>query len=357
MSKDKGAAFHLEGRILADGWVVDELVPLPPDHTGSAFSVGYKVHDGKGKKGFLKAFDLADALDAPDMTVELQRLTTLYNAERDLLRWCRGKGLSRIISPLADGEVVIEGFSLPRVPYVILEAADDDVRGAVSKGDPADQISRLRLAHHAAVAVSQLHWNGMNHRDIKPSNMVVWTGDVSKAGGTRYEGKLSDLGSAYVPGRPSPHDEHSIAGDLSYAAPEQLYHCPLRLSEARHRDAIDVFMLGNLIVYLMTGVTYNQLFYRALDDTQHWRNWGGDYEDVLPGLVDAHGLALTQFEEVLLPCLRAVRGIVDTLCHPDPYRRGDDVARRRRQNPYNLARFVTRLNLIAERAFLTGQAG
>ena len=105
--------------------------------------------------------------------------------------------------------------------------------------------------------------------------MVVWTDslDRSASGTSLYEGKLADLGCAHVPGRPSPHDSNPIAGALFYAAPEQLYECEKSRADRRNLQAADLFMLGNLIVFLMTGVTYNELFYRELDDSQHWKNW------------------------------------------------------------------------------------
>jgi hypothetical protein len=167
---------------------------------------------------------------------------------------------------------------------------------------------------------------------------------------------MSDLGCAHIPGRPSPHDDDPIAGDSFYASPEQLYRCPERLSDRRHRQAADMFMLGNLIVYLMTGVTFNELLYKELDDTQHWSNWDAGYDDVLPGLVDAHGRALARFEVHLLADLQPLREVIDHLCHPDPIQRGDAIARRRQHNPFNLERFVTRLNLIGERAAASARA-
>jgi len=187
--------------------------------------------------------------------------------------------------------------------------------------------------------------------------MVVWNQTASSTSkGPHYEGKLTDLGCAHVPGRPSPHDENLIAGSIFYAAPEQLYGAPVRISDRWHRQACDIFMLGNLVVYLMTGVTYNELLYHELDDTQHWKNWGGSFDDVLPALIDSHGRALARFESHLLNTLEPVRDVVDHLCHPDPRQRGDAISRRRNQNPFNLERFVTRLNLIGERALRSPRA-
>jgi hypothetical protein len=46
--------------------------------------------------------------------------------------------------------------------------------------------------------------------------------------------------------------------------------------------------------------------------------------------------------------------LLDELCHPDPNRRGDPVARRLGHDPYSLGRYVTRLNLLYRRACIAG---
>jgi serine/threonine protein kinase len=244
------------------------------------------------------------------------------------------------------------------VPYIIFEAADQDVRKTLSECDVSEQLARLSLAHHAAVALNQLHTNSVTHRDIKPSNMVVWIDRKAQPSSADhlYEGKLADLGCAHMPNRPSPHDGNPIAGAIFYAAPEQLYECPKMLINRRRREAADMFMLGNLIVFLMVGVTYNELIYNEIDDSLHWRNWGGSYDEALPGLVNAHVSALEFLETILLESVTDLVGVIGQLCHPDPERRGDDIARRQKQSPYQLQRFVTRLDFIQRRAPLFRRA-
>ena len=105
-----------------------------------AFSVGYRVHDASGRRGFLKAFDFVKAFQHPDLTAEVERLTALYNCERDLLRWCKEKRLSRIVRSLADGIAQVEGFPIPAVPYVIFEEAEQDVRKTLSECDVTEQV-------------------------------------------------------------------------------------------------------------------------------------------------------------------------------------------------------------------------
>jgi hypothetical protein len=345
------AAQHLKGRTLAGGWYVEERVLLPDSHTGSAFSVGYIVRNADNQRGFLKAFDYVLAFAGGDPTTELNMLTTAYLAERDLIQWCNGKGLSRIVRSLAADTTRVEGYSPNLVNYLIFEAADQDARLTMAQADPADQVPRLGLAHHAAVALVQLHSNAVTHQDVKPSNLLVWNHGDSQNRTSRYNGKLGDLGCAHKPDLPSPHDEKPIVGDRAYVTPEQLYKCPVSMVQPLRRQANDMFMFGNLLVYLMASVTYNELLFSELDPSQHWKQFGGTFEDVLPGLVDAHGRVLVTLRTVLLPqIVDELVKMIGQLCNPDPTRRGDPVAISRGQNPYDLRRFVTRLDLLKARA-------
>jgi hypothetical protein len=152
-------------------------------------------------------------------------------------------------------------------------------------------------------------------------------------------------------GRPAPHDGHEVAGDCAYAAPEQLYGAGDRLPERYRRYAADMYMLGNLLCFLMTTVTYSTLLYGHLDDSQHWRHYAGSFDQVLPGLVDAHGQALRRVRGALHRALADdVVQLLDELCYPDPRLRGDPTARGLGHSPYRLERFVSRLDCLHRKA-------
>ena len=113
------------------------------------------------------------------------------------------------------------------------------------------------------------------------------------------------------------------------------------------RVAADMFMFGGLVCFLLTGVPYNGLLQMNLDRTFWWKQWDGTFLEVLPALVDAHGMAVRQLEEVLHACVATdIAEVVWQLCHPDPTMRGDPKARRFGHNPFGLTRYVSRLNFI-----------
>jgi serine/threonine protein kinase len=345
-----GAAHHLVGLDLDDGWHILAKVDLPETHTGSAFSVGYLVsHAASGSMGYLKAFDYSEALADLDPARALAHLTATYNAERDLLELCRQHSLHRIVRALAAGTVRLESFRLDVVSYLIFELADSDARDLRAETDPADHVPILRIAHHAAVAISQLHGIGASHQDLKPSNLLVWH---TLAG---PEGKLGDLGCAHLEGRPAPHDDRTIAGDCSYAAPEQLYSAQDVLSPKERRRAADVYMLGNLLMFLLTSISHSGLLYLYVDSSQHWRRGGGTFEEVLPALVDCHGKVLSRVSEALHSDIRETAlKLINELCYPDPRYRGDPVAGRYGQDRFGLHRYITRLDLLYHRAAIAG---
>ena len=66
---------------LASGWEV--LTPVgfaAPVHEGQ-HSVGYFVQHRDGREGFLKAIDLSDVYQAPNVMLELQLVSAQFNFE------------------------------------------------------------------------------------------------------------------------------------------------------------------------------------------------------------------------------------------------------------------------------------
>lgn len=307
--------------------------------------MGYVARHARGRMGFLKAFDYAAALSAEDPARELEVLTSVFNAERDLLDFCRGRSLTRIVRALSWGTVRVEGPEPSAVSYLILELAERDSRDVLGTSDPGDCLIGIELMHNATAATAQLHGVGVAHQDVKPSNLLVFPNSPR-----RRVAKLGDLGCAFKKGTPSPFDGEPVPGDPTYAAPEQLYDGFGLVPESRRRFLCDLYMLGNLFGYLLTRVIPGAMLYLTMDQTQHWKQWGGTFAAVLPALIDAHGAVLARIAEALHSaiCDEAV-AILGELCHPDPRLRGDPVARRRGQNPAQLHRYISRLDLLYRR--------
>ena len=100
------------------------------------------------------------------------------------------------------------------------------------------------LGYQLADALRYIHSRGLIHGDIKPSNVmvargIVKLGDFSSI--TSLLGKFSITGVQSTPG---------------WRAPEQVYSDLRRVSAERGlENRIDVYQLGNLLLYLDTGST------------------------------------------------------------------------------------------------------
>ncbi len=162
---------------------------------------------------------------------------------------------------------------------------------------------------------------------------------------------MADLGSASLKGRVCPRDDKHFAGDPSYAPPELLYGY-LDPDWAKRRLGCDAYLLGSMIVFMFTGLSFTGLLLSKMSAEHHPRNWTGSYKEVLPYLQDAFGLALQSFASTLavLSAPPELTELVKFLCEPDLSFRGHPQNRIGHVARLSLERFVSRLDLLALRA-------
>jgi eukaryotic-like serine/threonine-protein kinase len=335
-------AAHLEGLELNEGWIVGVRIDQKPGATGGNFSFGYRVsHPDKGD-AFLKALDYSRALRHEDVPAALKALVDAYVYERDLLEKCSKARLSKVILPLAHGQKDIDGFQLP-VNYLIFELADGDVRNQFSAMEAFDHAWVMRVLHNTATGIQQLHGEKIVHQDIKPSNLLTFGEDGSS--------KLADLGRAEYQGELSPHSAQPIAGDLTYAPPEQLYGHQPSDWHARRRSC-DLYHLGSMILFFFTGAATTPAVISRLAPAQHFENWGDSYAGVLPFVRDAFDGVADELDQALPPfCKERLGPAFRELCDPEPEKRGHPQAHGARYgDPYAVERYVSLFNLLAMRA-------
>lgn len=129
-------------------------------------------------------------------------------------------------------------------PFMVMEfvrGCDLSQYAAREKVTPAQAAG---LVAELARAVAVAHRRGIIHQDIKPANVLM-----DESGRPR----LSDFGIARLGDLWSSKDEQPVGGTLAYMAPEQL---------DRTREpgpAVDVYTLGGVLFFLLTGKTPRRL--------------------------------------------------------------------------------------------------
>lgn len=352
---------QLEGTDLQNGWTLGPVLRRRPDLTGGHFSVGYSATHTDGRNGFVKALDFNAALNEPDITGALQRLTEEYNFERDLSDRLTRKVGKRVINCLAHGQINVVGVPLGKVFYLIFELAESDLRKLYADAELSLH-EIIKSVRSVALSLDALHRNQVCHQDIKPSNILSFS--------EREVMKLGDLGRSWSNEMSNPIDELFIACQYMYAPADRLYGSPHKLTLEDRRFA-DIYALGTLGILLLSGVvsTTTMQGLLALEHRSPYLSdssaWYGDFAGVLPYLRQAHaelGILVEERTvgnsagEEALVLQKAVRLFL-ALCHPNPVERGDIKARLASSRPSSdLSPFISRLAVLEKRSGMLARA-
>lgn len=326
---------NLVGRRLAGGWEVTERVAVKEGMTGSNFSIGYKAKQDDGREGFVKVLDISRASSEDDPARILEEITAAFNFERDILQEC--SSLSRVVRALDEGTVTENiGGKADVAQYIVFELAESDLRQRTFSKS-FDGALNLRILHHVAVGLAQLHSRKIAHQDIKPSNILHFEEDGSK---------IADLGRSSISSRVAPHDELAFPGDANYAPPELIYKQVSTDWNVR-RKASDLFQLGSLIVFAFCGVGLNRLLLGNTYAGHRPTAWSGTYGEVLGYLESYFRRTLAQIAPRFPDdCRTDLEEAVIQLCCLDPQMRGHPRSHNT-GNPYGLERYISLFNRLA----------
>ena len=335
------AADQLMDLELDGGWVVEHKFVRPNNSSGGNFSVGYGVRSGE-RVGFLKAFDFSEAFEVGnDPMVTLQKLTTVYIHEKELLTECGEKKLSNVVLAIDHGSVTVPNLSKMEghVYYLIFELATCDARIQRDISKTKDSFWAIEVIKDATLGLWQVHRHMIAHQDIKPSNILVYSDGVSK---------IADFGRASKRGKFALHDNTPIPGDRTYAPPELLYGFTDPDFNVR-RFGCDLYMLGNLIGFMFTGSNVTALMLDQLGQQHHPSNWAGTYAEVLPYLENAFAKLIFELTSKLDAQVGSeILPLVKELCAPNINKRGIP-SRIGKSDQYSLERYVSRIDLISKR--------
>lgn len=335
------AAERLLGLDLPGGWKVVEKL----NHQGTSgghFSVPYLAKDRIGKLHFLKAFDFSTAFQpGVDVVKELHRLTAAFEHERDILELCKSRHLSGVVVAITHGYVQVPNMPPQEgtVYYLIFELADSDVRRQVDKTNRLDLLWCLYILDDVALGLLQVHREAIAHQDLKPSNVLIY-GKTCRVG---------DFGRSSRKGRQIWMDDLHVAGDTTYAPPELLYSY-IHPDFVPRRMGCDLYLLGNLAAFLLSGVNVTAALFARLPKEFHPRKWGGTYEQALHHLVTAFDDTVTEIAQTIDPIVRDdIVAVIRELCTPDLARRGHPRGIGT-ANQYSLERYKSRFDLLLKTA-------
>lgn len=326
--------YQLEGKVLNDGWIVKELLAKPDGATGGNFCAQYKVINSNGREAFLKALDFSSA------GFELQEVYEKigeYIFERDIYEKCKSRKMTRVVVPLAHGEINTgTAGPLSHVYYIIFELALGDIR-KTKNNDFLSDYNIFKNLHGAAVGLRQLHKNQIAHQDIKPSNVLVFSENFTK---------VADLGRASDKLHPFKWDGLCHAGDPRYAPYERYW--GVGIVDFVDRFVTDLFMLGNLIFFYYLDVSATiATFERARLLCPNYDRM--TFGDALPYLTNAFSDVIQELKVVCdSRCPYMSDKIISTaieLCHPDPSKRGDNRYNDRVMR-FDVQRYVSRFDLL-----------
>ncbi len=333
----------LIGQMLDGGWtIVSERQP-PPTASGGCFSYGFIARGSDGQEVFVKVLDIrlnsthADPLK--DLEIRIQR----FNYEAEIARACAEDRLSRVAHAVAHGVLRVGAGGTEEFPYLVFERAAGDLRDQVARERQLPPWVCYRVLHNVAVAIRQLHAKHIAHQDVKPSNVL----DYGTAGH-----KLGDFGSAQVHARLRPGPILPIAGDPGYAPPEQLYRYYVDDWVLR-RLMGDVYHLGSLALFLLTGESATSRLARQLAPEHHWDVWTGAADDLIPilerSLAEIVDEVLAEHTGLDPGMHVELTQILRYLLEPDPRLRGYP-ADRSEGVPNGMQRLISRFNVFSEAA-------
>lgn len=332
----------LEGEELENGWHVKNKIIASTGSTGGNFSVCYHVENNDGRKAFLKVLDYNRAENEPNQMEWLNFMTAAYKFEKEVLESCNQKKMSKVVTSIDSGTKKIANYSL-NAEYLIFELADGDIRRFLKLSGKFENAWILRSLHNIAVGMNQLHTNGIAHQDLKPSNVLVFESETSK---------IADLGRAIIKGLNSPHENFLIAGDPTYAPIDLLY--GFRPTDWNsNRFGCDLFLLGSLITFYFTGSGVTPSILLKMPRELHFELWTGTFEEILPHIKKAFNLVIDELDkELRSEFLKPLVEMVKQLCEPELVYRGHPQNRIGYRNPYSLERYISSLNIMAEKAEL-----
>jgi serine/threonine-protein kinase len=226
-------------------------LPLSP---GTVVAGRYRVEHALGAGGMgsvVAAYDLVTRA-----SVAIKHLLPRHAGNRDaearfqregrLSAWIKSDHVARVLD---SGEIGCPGIGTSR--YLVMERLDGrDLRSLVREQGPLPIHEAVGYVRQACIALAEAHALGVVHRDLKPANLFCARG----ADGAPII-KVLDFGIAKFMRPGVAGDDIEVTGPATMIG-SRPYMSPEQMLDAKEVDArSDVWALGTILFYLITGVT------------------------------------------------------------------------------------------------------
>jgi eukaryotic-like serine/threonine-protein kinase len=342
MAPSDALASRLLDKKIGKWLVTEKRIKTPEDDSGD-FSSCYHVVGDDGVDGFLKAFNYQYAFEAVGIqSVEAMKLMVdRFTYEKELLEFCRALKIRRVVTAIDAGEYREPG-EMP-VPFLVFETATGSLK-SLDLVQKASLTWKLLAFHGVLTGVAQLHWNKIAHQDLKPSNILVFGGDYVK---------VADLGSAvrqddaYMPVGLGPDHRH---------APLELLYGHLSSDWNTRRYGADLFMLGGLLSFMVSGTNVLSLVLSRLPPELHWTVYGGSFEQILPNIMTAFHEAVSVISSSIHDAVRDdLTSVIYELSYPVPEKRGNPPRATQSYSQFSLVRYISTIHRLALKTAFVGK--
>jgi serine/threonine protein kinase len=329
------------------GWQITDKISTKQE-SGGNFCCRYLAKNSEGKVAFLKAMDLTRAFNSTDVLQSLNKLTSEYLFERDILYFCKDKDLSNVVVPLDAGKLQNPGYAPPlnEVFYIVFEKAESDMRQMFLASSVKSWRGLFRALQHVCNGLEQLHMAGIAHQDVKPSNILHFE---------NFQSKIADLGRVTDKAGKSPFLNFQFPGDRTYAPIEVRY--GFTVTEFHDRYLTDIHSIGSLIYQIIMGTSMTA----ALSSESILLNinvFNVSYRDALPVHLTAFSTLMSRlkaqcqliFNEEIAD---AITSTVIEMCHPNLNLRGSPKIHKRPLK-INMRRYVSKMAEIHRKLIIRG---
>lgn len=195
----------------------------------------YDARHISGQRGFVKVLP-PSTQNLEQMRLHLEE----FFSEKEIVELCGARNMRRVVRALAFDKVEVPGIVPVTIHYLVFESAEHDMRSLAADTDEGQIRAALACSHHMATALHELHFSKIAHQNLRPAAVLRFEDATHKLGDFRCAAR------AGVPTR-----DPASYPDATYAPPELLY--GLATTSMEERYAVDLYQLGSLGLFLLTG--------------------------------------------------------------------------------------------------------